>query len=170
MGILKKLMDIAADELMTKKVKAFKGVPFGKNDDSEVYADLIDLNGFRFLTIKILGPLNIKTYKGCFTHFKSGDGTIKLEADTMEIETDYSQKIKLGITRYDIDLTEELERLIRAKKIFSIQIVFENKAVHFDVESPDILINVIDSEPQIDGDNLDDLADKMGNNDPYPYK
>lgn len=135
--IVNTLMESEADALLTKKVQSFKGKLFATGDDGDLFGELSDINGFKFLNFKILGPLNVHIYNGCKIIFESASKKHEIESDSLEIYTDYSKKLNLGITEFDIDLVEELENILRNETITSIQISINKKILSF---TPDMVI------------------------------
>jgi hypothetical protein len=130
MSLFVKIMNAQVDKMMTEKIQNFEGEPVATSDTSGLYAALIDLNGFQFLNIKLVAPLNINTYNGCNVKFTSKSTDLEIESDTTEISTDFSSKLGIGITEFDLDLEEELISMIENDTITSISVQHERQVVH----------------------------------------
>ena len=59
LNLLKAVANTDLDKMMTAKIKAFSGEPVASNEDFELYIELTEINGFKFLNIKLLGPFNL---------------------------------------------------------------------------------------------------------------
>lgn len=153
-SVLRHLAEKQADQAMTQKVNNFKGKAFAASDNTEVFGEMLEINGFKFLNIKLVGPLKVKTFKGCTVVFHAPAKQIELESDTMEIDTDYSRKISLGITGFDIDLEEELETLIREKSITHFDVTIDKKTYVYTVNNPGVLAEIMD-QPVSDDDEIE---------------
>lgn len=134
MGLLTALMERDVDALMTEKIKKFSGCPFAGNDKTLVFGEATELNGFRFLGIQLVGYPRERTYKGCTLIFAGDDVEMKLDSDTQEIDTDYSDRLRMGITTFEIDLDEELQNAAEAKHITQMQVVFGKMVYVFQVD------------------------------------
>lgn len=135
MGLLTALMERDVDALMTEKIKSFTGCPFAGNDKTLVFGEVSELNGFRFLGIQLVGYPRERTYKGCKIVFSGNDLEIKLDSDTMEIDTDYSDRLRMGITAFEMDLDEELQEAATAKHITQMQVIFGKTVYTFQVDA-----------------------------------
>lgn len=155
------ILEKEVDAIFTKKVNAFTGKCFAQNEDSEIYGELSEINGFKFLNFKILGPLNIHVYNGCKVMFESGSETVEIESDTLEIQTEYSKQLKIGITSFDIDLESSLEEQLRNKSIVKFDIIIDKKTLSFALNTA-ALIEILDivAEPE---------DTKMGNENLDPF-
>jgi len=126
MGIFGRLMvmdaNLTYDKIMKEKLEAMDAAPLASNENSELHGELLDVNGFQFIGLKLVGPMKIESFQGCDLTFSGSFGEFEMESDSMEIKTGYSRGLKIGITEFDIDLDEELIDLINNKTIDSITI------------------------------------------------
>ncbi len=138
-GLLRRKMEIDAEAFMVEKIKNFKGAVIGRGENSILCAEFREVDGFQFLGFKILSPLNIKVYQGCDIEFSGHGKTLKIESDSLEIETDFSKSYQLGITEFDIDLEDDLIQMIQEDKVQTIGIKFKKKSVVFSVSNLEYL-------------------------------
>lgn len=129
--------------LMKEKMESIEGYKIAKSPDgNELFLSFNQLDEFSYFEFTILGPFNIKTFKGGqITFISSNDHKITCDTDTQEIDTDYSTKMKIGITRIDVDITPELNDFILQNKIGEISLKVENTTVQFDAVEDDIISN-----------------------------
>lgn len=129
--ILFYIIEHDGDALISRNIQNFNGILLAENKDSELYGKIYEVNGFKFLNLKILGPYNIHVYNGCQVIFSSDKKTKEIESDSLEIFSDYSKKLKLGITSFDIDLEETLETDIRQNEFQNILILIDKNPICF---------------------------------------
>jgi hypothetical protein len=147
--ILNYILEKDVDALFTKKINAFTGKCFAQNEDSEIYGELSEINGFKFLNFKILGPFYTHVYNGCKVIFENANETVEVESDTLEIHTDYSKQLKMGITSFDIDLESSLEEQMRNKSIVKFDIIIDKKTLSFVLDATALveILNIV-AEPE----------------------
>jgi len=143
MSIISQLLERDLDNFWTAKIKAFKGKSFAANGNTEVFGEMQEINGFKFLNLKIVAPLNVHTFKGCKIVFKTSSGELQRESDSVEIHTDYSKQLSMGITTFDMDLDEELEEMIRNKTIQQIQVTIDKHVVNCSITDTDVLVDIL---------------------------
>lgn len=133
------LANLDLDKMMKAKIESFQDKSIAANDRFELFCETREINGFHFLNIKLLGPFDIHTYDGCNLTFVSNMGSYELESDTMEIDTDFSASLNIGITEFDIDLEDELLKLIRNEVLESIRIQFKKESFSLTVHDQERL-------------------------------
>lgn len=158
--IINELIERDADKYFTKKVREFKGKIVGTNENSELYGELHDVNGFRFLNFKILGPLNVHVYRGCKLYFEGGSQTLEIESDSQEIFSDRSKTLGIGFTSIDIDL-EGVEEKLRAGNFNHLKFQLEKTVIVFNIDTP-AFIDALDTP--VDPDDTE-----MGNENMDPF-
>jgi hypothetical protein len=146
--LFNEILERDADAYFTKKVREFKGKIIGANENSELFGELNDVNGFKFLNLKILSPLNVHVYKGCKLFFAFESEILEVESDSLEIYTDYSKKLKMGITSIDVDL-ENIEETLRSRNLKSIRFEIEKNIISFEIHHPNF-IEVLDTPVEPD--------------------
>ena len=125
MGWLSNMADDAAEELTFNKINNFEGDLIKAGKVTKMYAERIDLGGFRSLTLSIIGPFNENTEKGCTVVFTCQYTTIKLASDEYKIETDYSRKFGLGLLQFDVDYTDELDQILDDENL-QVEVLINN--------------------------------------------
>jgi hypothetical protein len=148
MGIISMIQALEEDIRMTEKVKTFKGVSIAKNYNSQLYAEKLELAEYKFLTITIVGPFNVKTNMGYTVGFESDSGPIVIETDTMDIISDYSKKLELGITQFDIDLEDHVIEQIVNLQIKKIWIDIGDYKPLYLLEEPEVLKEIVLAIPE----------------------
>ena len=146
MSILGVWLRTEADKLTAEKINKFVGLPLASNDDSKIFAYYFEVNGFKFIKIKIIGPLKVETFEGCKVIFEGINESIEIESDSTEINTDYSFSLKKGITEFDADLEENLIEMIIHERLKSISIAFNRTIIKFSIEDISILKSLVTSE------------------------
>ena len=138
---------MAADKAATERINSFQGTPFASNDYSKIYANLYELNGYKFVNLKIIGPVEVVTLDGCKAKFELQDGQfMEVDSDSTEINTDFSMTLGSGITEFEIDLGDELLDYINSKNISAISFSFKNSFVKFLIPDIAVLRSVV-NEP-----------------------
>jgi len=132
---LLRLMKRDVDNLMTEKIQRMHGTEIAGNDTAGLLIQFAELNGFKFLEFQVIAPLKVKTFKGCVVTIKGAKGSLEIESDTMEIDTDYSKSLGLGITEFDIDLEDELIDMIKNDILQSITIKVDGKMLVLTVKN-----------------------------------
>ena len=148
MGLLKIIAESDLDKRMSEKISQFEDQIIGENEDFLLCAELLVLDEFKFLKFRILGPLKVDVFEGCKLLFKSEMGNLEIESDTLEIATDYSRKIKIGITEFDIDLDAELINMVDHQNLESLQIVIKKSNLEFKFTDQKLLQAIINIEEE----------------------
>lgn len=146
MGLLSIIADRDLDKIMTEKIDQFQGQIVGENEDFLLYAEILAINEFEFLKLRILGPLKIETFDGSQVTFTSEEGELAIESDTMEIGTDFSKTLKVGITEFDVDLEDELIDMIQNQNMMSVQISIKKANLGFQITNQKLLQAIINIE------------------------
>ncbi len=129
---------------MSEKMKAFRGILIAKNQYAELYAEKLELADFKFLSLTIVGPYDVKTSTGFTVGLTNDIGiTTELETDTTEIISDYNKKLHLGITQFDIDLEDKIIEQILKDRIHKIWVDMGDEKSTFTIEDSKILKEII---------------------------
>ena len=108
------------DKFVKKKIKKNKSIDIAYNSKSILYSELYRLNEFKFISITIIGKYNLISESPLKIEFNFTNESIKIDSDDSEIKTDYSEKSNIGITEFDVDLSDKLEHLIKKGELISI--------------------------------------------------
>ena len=146
MSILSSWLRIEADKLTVERIKKIKEAPFASNDYSKIFATTFEINEFKFIKIKVLGPTQVETFDGCKVKFEGAFEFIEIESDSTEINTDFSFSLGIGITEFDIDLEKELIDMIIHEKLESISITFSKITIKFFINDISLLKSIINPE------------------------
>ncbi|MDG1331797.1 MAG: hypothetical protein P8P74_05675 [Crocinitomicaceae bacterium] len=108
-------------------IQNFKAPSFGKGEVGTLHGVRSDADGYKFLRIALFGSPKIKVVKGCTLEFKNNSGaTVKCTSDTKDIESVYSDKLKKGITEFEIYLDDELIKSLK-KPMNAVTLTFPKK-------------------------------------------
>jgi len=146
MGLLTILANRDLDKIMTEKVDAFDGYLIGSNEEFNLYAEIFVINEFKFLKLSVVGPLKVESFDGCKLTFVAEKGELKMESDNMEIDTDYSKKLKIGITEFEVDLEDELFDMIENQNMKSAQVSIKKSNLEFQITNQNLLQTIIKVE------------------------
>lgn len=153
MSILGTWLRKEADKLSNARINSFEGKPFASNGHSNICAKAFDLNKFKFLKIAVIGPLNVNTDEGCKVIFEINNKELpEIESDSTEIKTDFSATLGIGITEFDIDLSDELQDAILNSNTAAISISIKDGFVKFLVPDTTLLKAALEIDPVIEDD------------------
>lgn len=131
------------DVKMTEKIDQLDGGLLALGENCQLFAEIFVMDEFKFLRFKIVGPRKIESLEGCKLVFVCNEFELEMESDSIEIKTDYSRKMKIGITELDVDLDEELIEMIENREISSVQIVLKKANLFFLTKNKTLLQNII---------------------------
>jgi hypothetical protein len=117
------------DRLLQEQLKIVKESPLESilsNPDSEIYCQSVLLNGYRSLSLVITGCINLNTIEGCTLVLKGENETYECKSDGDIVKGDYSERLQIGVTNFDIDLDDDLVAFVAKEKIISAQIQTRN--------------------------------------------
>lgn len=136
-------------KILTGPLENFQTETIASNSDTILLSSYDELDGFKFLKLRIIGPLNVRTQNGGEVKFIGESGSIICEIDNNEISTYYEKKVKIGITEVDIDLEEDLIQMIENEVISKVEILIKKHHVSLDMVKQDLLktsLTVVDEE------------------------
>ena len=97
-------------------IKDVENRPYGVSENNVLFAGLNELGGYFFFQTVIVGQLNIKSKTGAELSFIGDNLEIKLDADSLEFESDHSDIKGRYITKIDFQVDEsDIEQLENAK-------------------------------------------------------
>jgi len=143
MGFITRVAAYESDKLCTQKIQNFVGHKIAESEHGSVYAEQSELNGFKFIRFFIIGPYEFDTKDGCLVRLSHTDGDLTLESDNMEILSDVSYTLQLGLTEVEIDVEDALIALGKNGAIHSITFQF------YGAEYPYTLTDVVHLEKLI---------------------
>ena len=148
MGLLKIIAESDLDKGMSEKISHFEDQIIGENEGFLLSAELLVLDEFKFMKFSILGPLKVDVFEGCKLLFKSEMGNLEIDSDTLEIVTDYSRKLKVGITEFDIDLDAQLINMIDNQNLVCLQIAIKRTKLEFKITDKKLLQTIINVDKE----------------------
>jgi len=95
------------DAVRAPQIENYNAPSFGEGEAGTLHGGRSDSNGYKFLTIHLLGTPKIKVVKGCTVTFEGPDGSFTLKSDTKDIETYYASSLKKGVTEFELFLDKE---------------------------------------------------------------
>ena len=75
-------------------------------------------------------------------------GNLEIDSDTLEIVTDYSRKLKVGITEFDIDLDAQLINMIDNQNLVCLQIAIKRTKLEFKITNKKLLQTIVNVEKE----------------------
>ncbi len=136
------------DRLVTQRIGNYQGQIIANNENDQLGAAFIDLNGFAFLQFTILTKISVKTMKGCTVKLISSSNELEIPSDTEEIESDFSHQLNIGILDFDIDLEDEVLGFINENEISSLHFTFEKNIFEFKNVNHSLLQQIVAGEFQ----------------------
>jgi len=79
------------------------------------------------LNCNIVGPFQVRSSRGCFAYISNGSEELEIESETVEINSDYSDTLSVGVTAFVIELENKLESWINDGLVQSIKFKFPKK-------------------------------------------
>lgn len=112
------------DQLEASKLK-----PVCWNENSKIYCQANELNGFHLVTVLVTGNLKINTADGVWLTLMSEKDAFELRSDSEIVKGDYSDAANVGVTSFDVDLTDELIQFVATNELTGVKI--ETKSGQF---------------------------------------
>lgn len=107
-----------------------EGTKFASNGANNVYIDVEELGGFPYLKTVIIGNISERIKrKGCTLTFVFNDGSIQLNSDNPDIESEQLKKTPIHFTQVDFELSEEEAAKIKNEKVIELKYTFKNTYV-----------------------------------------
>mgnify|MGYP005807531503 CR=1 FL=1 len=128
LGNIKAMERLHVDAFTEEKIENVGGEKIAESQEGIIYAGIEELNGYLFMETVILSRTNIKTFKGATLRFVGGEN-FKLNSDTQEIESEFSNMSNRFMTKISFDITESEIKLIQDKKYEKVLFEFKNKTL-----------------------------------------
>jgi len=145
MGFITRAAAFESDKMCTQKINQFEGHKIAESEHGSVYAEQSELNGFKFIRFFIIGPYEFDTKEGCLVRFMHASGDLTLESDNMEILSDVSYTLQLGLTEVEIDVEDELVEIGQHASISSITFQFQGAEYPYRLTDVSYLEKLINS-------------------------
>ncbi len=124
-------MEKQVDALMTKKISAYKELPFAQAGQCALFREDYELAGYEFVTFTVIANFAQKTYDGCRMIVSTQAGESVFESDTKEIDTDYSDSLHLGLTEFEFENPPELKSLLDSPDVRKLTFLFKKGEITF---------------------------------------
>ena len=112
-------------------IKDVENKPYGVSENNVLFAGLNELGGYFFFQTVIVGQLNVKSKIGAELSFIGDDFEIKLDADSLEFESDHSDIKGRHITKIDFQIEESDIEQLENTKPKSVRIKVKNNDIFF---------------------------------------
>ncbi|MEO5776092.1 MAG: hypothetical protein ABIQ27_04255 [Flavobacterium sp.] len=121
------------DTFTENKMIAARGTQIASSKSGGIWIEYQELAGFKFLNAIIIGQSNMKTMNGCELTFLGENMEIKLNSDTQEIESDFSNVSNRWLTSVTFDITTIETDFIENKTADTIQLSYKKSTEIFNV-------------------------------------
>ncbi len=128
------------DAVRAPQIEKYNVPSFGEGEFGTLHGGRSDTNGYKFLTVHLLGTPKIKVVKGCTVTFEGPEGSFTMKSDTKDIETFYSDSLKKGVTEIELFLDKDNLALLK-KPINKMTLdygksgLFKKHSYSFDVDA-----------------------------------
>ena len=122
------------DTYTEEKMEAIDGEKIASIKNGGIWVKFQELAGYNYLNLLIIGQNKIKTFNGSTLTFLSENNEIelKLNSDTREIESEFSNVSNRWITEISFDITDVNIDVIQNKTSSKIQLVSKKTEEIFD--------------------------------------
>ena len=118
------------DTFTEEKINGIRGEKLAQSKNGGgIWIDFQELAGYNYLNIDIVNDKKMNNFNGCTLAFLNGNTEIvKLESDTREIESNYSNVSNRWITEVSFDITENNLDFLESKTATTVKLEYK-KAV-----------------------------------------
>ncbi len=114
------------------KIEFNGGTKYAENISDTVYLDIEELGGFPFIKTIIIGKFSKKIKRvGCTLTFVFEKGSLTLNSDNTDIESNKIKNTASYYTEIDFELNEDEVDRIKAESVSEIQYNFKGKVYSF---------------------------------------
>jgi hypothetical protein len=142
-GFFKRQINKEWNQMVDDKITSFSEDKIGDNEYAQLHVEYSELDDFKFLEFSIVGQFKIKTLKGAIINFEGGKENLKLNTDSQEIDSDFSEASNQGVTLIDVEVTEELIHFLNSETLMKISFEIENKKFIFNISEPLLIFEKI---------------------------
>jgi len=119
------------DKVVTDAINSIDSPPVAVDGDFKLYCGSNEIGGYKFLNCNIVAPFQVRSAKGCYAYFSNGSEELEVESETIEINSDYSDTLSLGVTAFVLELEGKLENWIVEGSLKSIRFEFPKKSCEY---------------------------------------
>ncbi len=136
------------DKMITREILNFKGNRVADNEDNELFAKTLEVNGYLFLKITVIGALNIRLKNACKVRFSGYFTAFTIASDDESIQTSYSTRLNKGITRFDVLMDEDAMGFIRKESLITLTILVPSQKGIWKVKHEEIPCTFVLDDPE----------------------
>ena len=119
------------DKVVTDAINGIDFPPIAIEGEFKLFCGTNEIGGYNFLNCNIVGPFQVRSSKGCYALINNGNEELEIESETVEINSDYSDTLSLGVTAFVIELESKLENWINEGLVKSIRFKFPKKSCEY---------------------------------------
>ncbi|WP_299123480.1 hypothetical protein [uncultured Winogradskyella sp.] len=105
--------------------------PYGVAENNVLFAGLNELGGYFFFQTVIVGQLHVKSKTGASLFFIGNDLEMKLDSDTLEFESEYSDIKGRSVTKIDFQIEESDIKQLENRKPNSVELKLKKQNILF---------------------------------------
>ncbi|WP_299259510.1 hypothetical protein [uncultured Aquimarina sp.] len=132
LGNVRAMEKLHVDTYTEEIIIEVDGTRFATSELNEIYLDLVELAGYYYLKVIVVGSFHIKTWKGANLLIGGKNFELNLISDMQEIESDFSNVSNRSITQIDFIIEEQDIDKIEKSQIDKITISSKKKIACFD--------------------------------------
>lgn len=130
-NILKSKKEKLSTEVLPK-IEYKGGTKYAESTSNDVYLDIEELGGFPFIKTVIIGSFSTRIKRvGCTLTFIFKKGSLTLNSDNTDIESNQLKNTNVYYTEIDFELNDDEVEKIKTEKVVEIQYTFKNKTYNF---------------------------------------
>ncbi|MEM7160881.1 MAG: hypothetical protein AAF487_00440 [Bacteroidota bacterium] len=119
------------DKIVTEAIQKIDFDPIAEEGEFKFYCGSDITGGYRFLNCNIVGPFQVRTKNSCKVCFSDGHEEIEIDSETVEINTDYSDTLGIGVTAFVVEIESKLLAWIENSMVKEIRITFKKESLSF---------------------------------------
>ncbi|WP_299116719.1 hypothetical protein [uncultured Winogradskyella sp.] len=112
-------------------IEAIDNKPYGVSENNVLYAGLNELGGYHFFQTVIVGAIKVKVKNGAKLLFLGDNFELRLDSDSMEFESDFTDIKGRHITKIDFQIEEFDIKKLQDNKLTHILLSVKNHEIKF---------------------------------------
>lgn len=119
-------------ETPIQKLEFKGGTKYAENETGDVYLDFEELGGFPYIKTIIIDTTSLKIKRvGCTLTFHFKDGSLTINSDNTDIDSNRIKNTPFYITPIDFEVTAEEAAIIKKNTIKNIAFTFKNNTYNY---------------------------------------
>lgn len=127
LGNMKAMERNHVDVYTENRIETTVGKKIAFSYNGGIWIEYQELAGFKFINCTFITEQRIKTFKGCSLDFSSDQSLLRLNSDTLEIESDHSNVSNRWISHAAFDVTNIDLKVLENKLSEKIILYFNNE-------------------------------------------